>query len=73
MHHELARVREWAQSKLDDSEEPSWAKNRYQHMIVLLDQMLGRRVPPAFPQGENVVPINRARSRPSRSYCGSDR
>jgi hypothetical protein len=73
MDHELARVREWAQGRLDAMEEAPWASHRYQHMITVIDEMLGRRSPPVLPQTPKVVHLNSYRRRQSPRYCRSSR
>lgn len=38
---ELAKVRAWAQSKIDALEDPDWTLRRCQHIVALVDDMLG--------------------------------
>jgi hypothetical protein len=73
MDHELAAVREWAQGRLDALEETPWATQRYQHMIAVIDGMLGRRTIPPLPQGENIVHISSARRRGQPRHCRTNR
>ena len=40
MEDELARIREWAQEKLDAQQHIPWDSRRYQHLVTLIDDML---------------------------------
>ena len=71
--HDLAKVREWAQSKLDALEEPPWALNRCQQIIAQIDEILGSSPAPAVPRPRNVVPISSVRRRAANRYCRTSR
>ena len=38
--YELKRVRDWAQEKIDDGQEPPWAWFRYMQLIETLDKIM---------------------------------
>jgi hypothetical protein len=38
---ELARIRDWAQSKIDALDDLDWTRDRCLHIVGLVDQMLG--------------------------------
>jgi hypothetical protein len=64
MEDELARIREWAQDKLDAQQHIPWDSRRYQHLIALIDRTqqsacAGRR-------GGNIVSLDSARRRSGR-------
>jgi hypothetical protein len=40
MEDELARIREWAQDRLDAQQHIPWDSRRYQHLVTLIDDML---------------------------------
>jgi len=40
MDDQLARIREWAQGKVDALQELPWATRRSQHVIALIDEMV---------------------------------
>lgn len=78
MKDELAKVRNWAQSKLDAQTEPPWATRRYKDLVALIDEILASQAAtisledllrleahqaPALPQGENIRHIDSARRR----------
>jgi hypothetical protein len=42
MEDDLARIREWAQDKLDAQHHIPWDSRRYQHLVALIDDMLLR-------------------------------
>jgi hypothetical protein len=43
MEDDLARIREWAQDRLDAQQHIPWDSRRYQHLVTLIDDMLGSR------------------------------
>jgi hypothetical protein len=43
MEDDLARIREWAQDKLDAHQHIPWDSRRYQHLVALIDDMLSSR------------------------------
>jgi len=40
MDDQLARIKEWAQGKVDALQELPWATRRSQHVIALIDEMV---------------------------------
>jgi hypothetical protein len=38
---DLVSIRAWAQSKIDAMDDPDWSRDRCQHIVALVDQMLG--------------------------------
>jgi hypothetical protein len=61
MEDELARIREWAQDRLDAHHHIPWDSRRYQHLVTLIDDMLG---PACAGRGAgNIVYLNSARRR----------
>ena len=72
--HELAKVREWAQSKLDALDEPDWAMRRCQHIITLIDDMLGSPAPVVRRHRGNIIELDSVRRRRSAArYCATRR
>ncbi len=76
MDDQLARIREWAQGKVDALQELPWTTRRSQHVIALIDEMVASqsaavsreasRKPPdrrarCAPRGGNVIHLDRAR------------
>jgi hypothetical protein len=62
MKDELARIREWAQDRLDAHQNIPWDSRRYQHLVSLIDDMLGSRTQL---ERRNVVYLDSARRRSS--------
>jgi hypothetical protein len=46
MEDDLASIREWAQDRLDAQQHIPWDSRRYQHLVVLIDDMLASRTQP---------------------------
>jgi hypothetical protein len=82
MDDQLARIREWAQGKVDALQEQPWTTRRSQHVIALIDEMVASqsaavcreesRQPPGrvarcLPRGGNVIPLDSARRRRAMS------
>jgi hypothetical protein len=61
MEDELARIREWAQDKLDAQQHIPWDSRRYQHLVALIarTQLLAC----AGPRAANIVDLDSARRR----------
>jgi hypothetical protein len=81
MDDQLARIREWAQAKVDALQEQPWTTRRSQHVIALIDEMVASQTaavsrqesrPPGrvawcLPRGGNVIPLDSARRRRTQS------
>jgi hypothetical protein len=74
MDSELARIREWAQDNLDAQHHIPWDSRRYQHLVVLIDEMLASRTQScAGRRAGNIVDLDSARRprRPARVRTSS--
>jgi hypothetical protein len=38
---DLVSIRAWAQSKIDAMDDPDWSRDKCQHIVALVDEMLG--------------------------------
>jgi hypothetical protein len=77
MEDNLASIREWAQDRLDAQQHIPWDSRRYQHLVVLIDDMLASRPQPqcrpqptrpqlvacAGRRAENIVDLDSVRRR----------
>ena len=61
MDNELARIREWAQDKLDAQQHIPWDSRRYQHLIALIDRT--QHLACAGRRAGNIVYLDSARPR----------
>jgi hypothetical protein len=43
MEDDLARIREWAQDRLDAHQPIPWDSRRYQHLVALIDDLLAAK------------------------------
>jgi hypothetical protein len=81
MDAKLREVREWAEGKIAQCQEPPWAQKRYQDLIALLDEILASRAAtisledslrlqahqvPDLPRSDRIRHISDARSRRGR-------
>jgi hypothetical protein len=62
MEDDLARIREWAQDRLDAHHHIPWDSRRYQHLVRLIDGMLDSRTCAGRGAG-NIVYLDSARRR----------
>jgi hypothetical protein len=81
MDDQLARIREWAQGKVDALQELPWTTRRSQHVIALIDEMVASQTaavtrqesrPPdrfanRYARGGNIIPLDSARRRRVRT------
>ena len=67
MEDQLAKIREWAQGRLDDLQQAPWAARRSQHVIALIDEMLAAQAAdPAARENSRRQPERAVRCQPRR-------